>query len=53
LLQKKISIGRGATTIRPIIENEFSNDYLFLFMMSIQVKIKGSVGAVFASINKN
>jgi type I restriction enzyme S subunit len=50
---EKICIGRGLAAIRPISKNEFSNDYLFFFLMSIQDKIKGSVGAVFASINKN
>ncbi|MCA6071074.1 MAG: restriction endonuclease subunit S [Endomicrobium sp.] len=49
---EKICIGRGLAAIRPINEKEFSNDYLFLFLISIQDKIKGSAGAVFASINK-
>jgi type I restriction enzyme S subunit len=49
---EKICIGRGLAAIRSINEKEFSNDYLFLFLISIQDKIKGSAGAVFASINK-
>ena len=49
---ENICIGRGLVAIRPINEKEFSNDYLFLFLISIQDKITGSAGAVFASINK-
>ncbi|GHT24000.1 hypothetical protein AGMMS49953_05550 [Endomicrobiia bacterium] len=50
---EKICIGRGLAAIRPVSKNGFSNDYLFFFLTSIQNKIKGSVGAVFASINKS
>lgn len=47
----KICIGRGLAAIRP--SNMVDNQFLFYFLLSVQDKIKGNDGAVFASINKS
>lgn len=48
---QKICIGRGLAAIRA--GENFDKDYLFYFLSYKEDAIKGSAGAVFASINKN
>jgi type I restriction enzyme S subunit len=48
---QKICIGRGLAAIRS--GEELNTNFLFYFLLSIQDKISGTEGAVFASINKN
>ena len=45
-----ICIGRGLAAIRP--SEQLDKDFLFYYLLSKQDEIKGSEGAVFASINK-
>ena len=48
---QSICIGRGLAAIRP--SEEIDRSFLFYYLLSKQDEIKGSEGAVFASINKS
>ena len=48
---ERICIGRGLAAIRT--GEQIDQDFLFYLLLSMQDQIKGSEGAVFASINKN
>lgn len=48
---QSICIGRGLAAIRP--SGEIDRSFLFYYLLSKQDEIKGSEGAVFASINKS
>jgi type I restriction enzyme S subunit len=48
---QSICIGRGLAAIRP--SEEIDKSFLFYYLLSKQDEIKGSEGAVFASINKS
>ncbi len=48
---KRICIGRGLVAIRT--GEQIDREFLFYLLLSMQGEIKGSEGAVFASINKN
>jgi type I restriction enzyme S subunit len=48
---QKVCIGRGLAAIRA--NEQLDNDFLFYYLLSKQDEIKGSEGAVFASINKS
>ena len=47
---ERICIGRGLASIRA--KEQIHRDFLFYWLLSMQDKIKGNEGAVFASINK-
>jgi type I restriction enzyme S subunit len=47
---QEVCIGRGLAIIRA--GKDIDKDFLFYFLLSVQEKILGNVGAVFASINK-
>ena len=47
---ERICIGRGLASIRT--KEQIHQDFLFYLLLSMQDKIKGNEGAVFASINK-
>ena len=52
LATQRICIGRGLATIKPAADKLLSS-YAFYFLRSQEPNIKGDVGAVFASINRN